>query len=98
QRALRSLPTRRSSDLILALRREHRSGGPTRKASLRFLKVRNGVRGGIDAEFNPKRLAFEEARPAPKPAQAAINVPDPEPFGFAEDRKSTRLNSSHVKI
>ena len=70
---------------ILALHREHRSGEPTRKASLRFLKVRNGVRGGIDAEFNPKRLAFEEARPAPKPAQAAINVPDPEPFGFADD-------------
>lgn len=51
---------------ILALHREHDRGQPTKKGMLRFLKVRNGVRGSIDVEFKAKRLAFEECRPAPK--------------------------------
>lgn len=44
---------------ILALHREHRSGEPTKNGELRFLKVRNGVRGGCDVTFKPKTLSFE---------------------------------------
>src|SRR5690606_42130065 len=81
--ALHSFPTRRSSDL--ADRDDHRRRLPPARGA----RARRG--GGRDRA--ERRLA---AAPARRRDRAGCSVPRGDRRGG--DRKSTRLNSSHVKI
>src|SRR5690606_41770532 len=92
--ALHSFPTRRSSDLITANYTGNRdnqilNGDNRLQLSGRTtLRLANRLKLELTTEFQEQR--FTNA-PIPGPADFA-------PFERYEDRKSTRLNSSHVKI
>src|SRR5690606_42079728 len=82
--ALHSFPTRRSSDLRISDDEETRSIG----------------RLQLDASFSPvRRVAYvvEAARVEQRTDLDKLII-DLQTNGTIEDRKSTRLNSSHVKI
>src|SRR5690606_41883577 len=96
--ALPSLPTRRSSDLALA--RAAGSPGPRGYAACRRMtednlqpqpirhgaaKPRAGLGGGAEVEVGLDQFGLHQQ-------PLAVGV------GHHVDRKSTRLNSSHVKI
>src|SRR5436309_8828479 len=83
-RALHSFPTRRSSDLAL---------GP-RRAALRAGVAADGAEPGLGRPTLPGGTPHEEAA-ADLLEFRQVMWDDPVP---ALDRKSTRLNSSHVKI
>src|SRR5207249_5780580 len=93
---LRSLPTRRSSDLLVAT-----AGGLVqgeRGKKLRRWMLDRDLEG--DA-YDVVREVFSRSERyalvgAGVPAAAAVSPAAPEPLGL--DRKSTRLNSSHVSI
>src|SRR5437868_10757055 len=81
---LHSFPTRRSSDLIVAWqqRRRHR---PRRQAE------------GLEQECpHHQRKPRRDHQRADKVGHN--RPPESKPFDPGEDRKSTRLNSSHVSI
>src|SRR5690606_41498197 len=81
-----SLPTRRSSDLRPATR--HR-GGPTRAED----DLGRSPEGPLDNFRRGPTIAAVNARSAPRKIVIA------RPGSYERlDRKSTRLNSSHVKI
>src|SRR5690606_41550953 len=88
---LSSFPTRRSSDL---LRLPVDSESPfwlTRKRE-RWEKLRSTRRVKV-----PTR-AIVSIEPAGEAEMVCISVDAPDQLYVAQDRKSTRLNSSHVKI
>src|SRR5690606_42046421 len=94
-RDLRSVPTRRSSDLpegpsVLELVRRERELEP------------RAAEHAVQAPVPPDDLRFAHERPEELPAAGAERAPHLEDVREvrreAEDRKSTRLNSSHVKI
>src|SRR5690606_41495959 len=96
-RHLHSFPTRRSSDLG-----EFR--GPRLALIQPRLQIRlsqsHARRAAIHGATNRRTMALAPGRHAEKMAkgvQAHISTPDL-PQRIAADRKSTRLNSSHVKI
>src|SRR5207249_10640675 len=81
--ALHSFPTRRSSDLRLCRERHHRAGGPPSQQH----RGRPSLRG-----LHPWHVDGDRERPpAPPPGRRLLP-------GVGRDRKSTRLNSSHVSI
>src|SRR5690606_41980202 len=81
-RALPSFPTRRSSDL-----HQPGHGRPRRGAGAALAEGQRGLVAG-EAPQEEVRRRFEGVEEQGRP----------EPGHGAEDRKSTRLNSSHVKI
>src|SRR5690606_41777410 len=86
--SLHSLPTRRSSDLVVHL------------AELTFLAV---DRGDVDDAAELPRAHALDHRTGHVEQRAEIGVDHRAPllerhFVKGRDRKSTRLNSSHVKI
>src|SRR5690606_41588462 len=93
-RALVSVPTRRSSELAEQdVERREEAGGEGE--------------GGVEAAVAGQQLAHaapdqggdeDVARAAAVPAEDDQGRPLPQPDGAEEDRKSTRLNSSHVNI
>src|SRR5690606_42051366 len=94
--ALRSLPTRRSSDL------SHVSppsvGFPP--STLRGLGRPRAVGRRLHEEYEDEADEHEghDAERAPDRRAEDRDRTRPEPAGERRDRKSTRLNSSHVKI
>src|SRR5690606_41469462 len=97
-RHLRSFPTRRSSDLTVQRLRDELAGV---ESSLRVNDegrrnvLRNIMRGTFDDEqARLANLEVAEERDALLARQAELTGQ----IATAEDRKSTRLNSSHVKI
>src|SRR5690606_40645334 len=80
-----SFPTRRSSDLALS------GSGPCRQADPRLRHARRGRRAQAGT-------AFDEARRDDRDRGRAETGIDGGVAEHARDRKSTRLNSSHVKI
>src|SRR5207249_10848139 len=89
---LHSFPTRRSSDLSRARRYAHR---PKEGRSMRFRAVRPSQLGKVDAIVIPLFAGAEPPAWLSRPTRAAIARLLKEEQG---DRKSTRLNSSHVSI
>src|SRR5690606_40368161 len=94
----RSFPTRRSSDLDLAI---GRPGGPFEKCRSGHDLARLAIAALRDGFFDPCELdpvsrvrgkAFDGFHVAPDDA-GGIHI-----ARLDQDRKSTRLNSSHVKI
>src|SRR5690606_41709147 len=87
-RALHSFPTRRSSDLL------HRDEAPVRRRRQRFELPAQPIVEGADGEAHRRAAApgdlTEEDRVARDNVRASLRA--------EIDRKSTRLNSSHVKI
>src|SRR5690606_39532495 len=84
-RVLHSFPTRRSSDLSAHCRRR----------SLRRARTRRSPQRGRDT----RETTPTSARRRPSPDRCARRGPAPESASDERaDRKSTRLNSSHVKI
>src|SRR5690606_41912076 len=94
-RALHSLPTRRSSDL-------QKDASPLDPTTPAF----GDREGGADVQPPAPRAAPALAGGGPHPDQRVGQVVEPrgprqrtgDLGGLVEDRKSTRLNSSHVKI
>src|SRR5690606_41687175 len=93
--ALRSFPTRRSSDLLReqrGLRVYSRLLHQSRLLARADRLADYDVLGGLDADrvvmFHLKGSGGWIGRPTPQEVEAFI----------LQDRKSTRLNSSHVKI
>src|SRR5207249_10909284 len=96
-RYLHSFPTRRSSDLLLAFEAKFYSVIPPDwthaiYADRRRLRI-------SDADYLPHAAAELSPDPIPENhffrALTSLYVPD---YSAVEDRKSTRLNSSHVSI
>src|SRR5690606_40468338 len=83
RRNLRSLPTRRSSDLKLFFANLARQPGPEFRSEGGAASCRG---------FTGDREQAAHGRVREHPARCRIRR------GFIPDRKSTRLNSSHVKI
>src|SRR5207302_9130792 len=95
-RALPSSPTRRSSDLsidemLLALREAVLRTGATRAV----IDSLSGLELALAPTF---REDFRESLYRMLGALSALGVTVMATVELAEDRKSTRLNSSHVKI
>src|SRR5690606_42100819 len=84
RRDLLSFPPRRSSDLVLALELQ----APPRHAAC-------GVHAGELGEDAAPQL---RAQLSARPAEGARHSDRDRPLIRRQDRKSTRLNSSHVKI
>src|SRR5690606_40680725 len=85
-RDLHSFPTRRSSDLSGRLRRIVRIGLPARDVTeADVARIRTQYLDGVPAALAERELL---------PRLNAVPIPERMPA----DRKSTRLNSSHVKI
>src|SRR5690606_42141750 len=78
-----AFPTRRSSDLFLAV------DGRPRHA--------RGQGGGVQLEVDAHALALGEAEPGVVPVGVDARSGRVLAGDLAEDQKSTRLNSSHVK-
>src|SRR5699024_11538609 len=83
---LRSFPTRRSSDLLRAHEVRLLDGSPLTVPRLQLL----GLLLGGNAKVDTLHYLLEEAFTGPDRAQLSDT--------FLADRKSTRLNSSHVSI
>src|SRR5690606_41867036 len=90
-RDLHSFPTRRSSDLAHALgflhTLPHTAEGENLLAAVRHCLEDVGTHGVVAA-------ALADAVPTPELVRCVVVGA----LGHASDRKSTRLNSSHVKI
>src|SRR5690606_40251999 len=91
---LHSFPTRRSSDL-------NHLDLPDRKRMLKQARVASRSTRRLSSTFDPEEAARERLRAwrrhVTEPEEdAAFRILDR--FGVGLDRKSTRLNSSHVKI
>src|SRR5690606_41884979 len=96
-RSLHSFPTRRSSDLSDASRESDaaRESGAVPRADAGSKQGRG--RAGRTAPPPPSpQPPPPPASPPPRPA--APSLPPSIPQQLPPDRKSTRLNSSHVKI
>src|SRR5690606_40508142 len=85
-RGLHSFPTRRSSDLVA------KSGASEVKLEMEDIKItiRTGAAGSFQEPTYVQHLPM--ANPAQQQVHQQVAAQDP------GDRKSTRLNSSHVKI
>src|SRR5690606_41888155 len=89
-RVLHSFPTRRSSDLVLEGLAQPVGGGPHGgggQGAAREDAQNFGGEIGVGARRGGADFFVAQGRPALGHVQAAVG-----------DRKSTRLNSSHVKI
>src|SRR5207253_7611262 len=91
-RDLHSFPTRRSSDLRLPA-----------PAALNRLRSRTSTDGGTSPEIFPPRpmTSFtkrELMNEYASPEIETVCMMSGEAYSFIRDRKSTRLNSSHVAI
>src|SRR5690606_41398476 len=91
-------PTRRSSDLVFH-RRNHPKGSPaTKPQRTESIRIGQPLHGG------QRNAGIDQFGERCIPTSTAIDQPNAVFFGQpfhlpeAEDRKSTRLNSSHVKI
>src|SRR5690606_40791926 len=87
-RVLRSVPTRRSSDLYDVAANQHRVHGALNVGQHAVGRHQCGMHAQLDAFWAAARYAQQLDTVA-------------QPLGMREvflDRKSTRLNSSHVKI
>src|SRR5690606_41564891 len=98
RRALPSFPTRRSSDLeqFVAAFRMHvellAGPGDGGQHLLRRVETENGGAGAIHRQHAALRRLLDDALVDVVEDLAVLGL------GLAQDRKSTRLNSSHVKI
>src|SRR5690606_41177900 len=91
-RALHSFPTRRSSDLLVTAAHGHARSDPHLAAEA----LSHATSGGVVALLGPdapvgRLLAEDRVDAAEVELGRWLEV-------FGRDRKSTRLNSSHVKI
>src|SRR5690606_41893127 len=92
---LPSFPTRRSSDLL------HLQVTAPGKAQIRDQRRCNGPQPQQRSQQQPKRVAEGLGRIEAgwaKRLQIGLEIGDRGQLEDLEDRKSTRLNSSHVKI
>src|SRR5690606_41385780 len=96
-RHLPSFPTRRSSDLLVYAFRvrggdAEAEGTPTAEG----IQTAGGVRGGpaVTVEATVENTPVPTSRTTPTPTLRPLQTA----LAENEDRKSTRLNSSHVKI
>src|SRR5690606_40258112 len=87
--ALHSFPTRRSSDLPWEVATRSGSGGVGAGAALAPTKSRSKTRPAVNRRW-PLRGLIDASRGREK--NIVVRIP------AEKDRKSTRLNSSHVKI
>src|SRR5690606_40399877 len=92
--ALRSFPTRRSSDLEPCLRvvrhRRNLGKGAAVRTAIKHMTGDVAVVQDADLEYNPVDI--------PRLLAPILSGEADAVFGTRLDRKSTRLNSSHVKI
>src|SRR5690606_39621703 len=97
-RDLRSFPTRRSSDLVVppppARRSLPRFQGPLRLTRLPPLQIIPALSRRSADKPTEAKIGQHEVRKEARSAERGSARPQP----GAADRKSTRLNSSHVKI
>src|SRR5690606_41513542 len=91
-RDLHSFPTRRSSDLAAVARRKVLDG---HAAVVRLANRRVVLEHHLPLSTPPRQDGAPQKDGKLRPAHA---MPVSEGVDVAEDRKSTRLNSSHVKI
>src|SRR5690606_39389479 len=96
-RYLHSFPTRRSSDLFKV--KESLANAQKNSSEVRTLKevsenVQSLVKGKLSVEFDDE---FKVGTQTDLPNQKG-NIWMKSPLVDGKDRKSTRLNSSHVKI
>src|SRR5690606_41502465 len=92
-RRVRAFPTRRSSDLLIE--------GDTETLALKAAQ-RALMGAGTRHVLDGSRKLIQQAARSDQTARGWVRITDGNPCAFcamlATDRKSTRLNSSHVKI